>query len=231
MKKLLYYTMFGDIYTHMGLLSIKSVEALNTGIDILVISDKQFENYKTIIVDEEMTAVEIMCLRAHISDFIDIEQYDQIWFADTDIIFKRNPFDLFDNETHIKVCREVWTTLAGQREWFAKLLSEEDFQVLKSENGINGGFYMIPKCQYEFFTEYKAVISYFRNTYPNDISADQQALNYIYHKGKFNISTMPVSIECFPARQEYKNHYLKHFACYPNEEKKLLMNKENGTHI
>ena len=210
----------------MGMLSLKSLQALNPDIDILVFSDKQVQNYNTIIIDDKMSAVEIMCLRAHISDFIDINKYDQIWFADIDVIFKKNPFNLFDNETHIKVCREVWTTLAGQREWFGKLLNDADLDVLKGENGINSGFWMIPKCQYEFFTEYKAVISYFRNTYPDDISADQQALNYIFHKGKFNISTMPVWVECFPARQEYKNHYLKHFACYPNEEKKILMNKE-----
>jgi len=227
MKRLLYYTAFGDIYRHFADLSIKSVQPFLIDTDLFVITDKAFGDYNCIVVSDEMTPVEMMCFRANIEDFVNIQKYDQVWFCDTDIIFKKNVFTIYENEPHIKVCRESWTTLKDEREWFGKLIPDDEFELLQNENGINGGFWMIPRRQYKFFREYKASISYYRSKY-DDISADQQALNYIYYckQHTFQISTMPLNIECFPARQEYKDHYFKHYACYPNEEKKVLMNKE-----
>lgn len=221
---LLYYTAFGDIYRTFLELSLKSVKPFLSDFEVVIFSDKKIEGWETIVIEKELSVIEKMTFRAYIPEYIDVSKYGQIWFCDPDVIFKKNPFENYKNETQIKVSREIWTTLESHKQWFAQYMDEHVFENFKNENGINGGFFMIPKKHHSlFYSNYKSLIIKYLVENPDDVSIDQQALNSLYYSNALQMSAFPDDYVGFPARFECENHVLKHFACYPNEEKKRLM--------
>lgn len=213
--KLLYTTAFGAEYRTMAQLCINSVEKFLNDVRMVVFTDlntlSHSKNVEVIEVKDKLTVYQKLCFRSLIQDYIDLDQYEQVWFTDPDTLFRKSPFNLFDGTDKIMVCKETFTTLGERPQWFAKGI----YNVDPTQNGINGGFFMIPKAQYQFYEVYKKEIPRFEN----DLSADQQALNSIHFNKLLPTDTMPDDVLHFPTRTKHLEHYVAHYVGMSNDNK------------
>lgn len=213
--KLLYTTAFGNEYRTMAQLCLSSVEKFLGEVKMLIFTDVDTftysDNVSVCVVDEKLNVYQKLCFRSRIKEFVSLDQYDQVWFTDPDIIFKKSPFNLFEGENRIMVCKETFTTLGERPQWFAKGI----YNVDPKQNGINGGFFMVPKERYDFYEVYNKEIPRFEN----DLSADQQALNSIHYNKLLPTGTMPEDVMHFPSRTKYFDHYVAHYVGMSGQDK------------
>lgn len=210
-KQVIVFVFFGQQYAEQFFASCKSHP---DNWDKIIITDQLLFNGKyftNIIVDTPATVYDMLTFRKRIPEFIDVEKYDQIWYSDPDILFKGDIMERYKDATDVMVsyepnCNIFHPCMNG---WFTtEELSDIDY---RKKPCINGGFFMVPKSQKDFWIKYRTICEFMESREPNK-SNDQYVLNNIYHRELHPIKLFQPDEVCFRPDETgvygMVNHYI-----------------------
>ena len=207
---LVYLVAFGKDYLDQFDLMYQGL--IRMGVDVCLITDQNVkrQGVEVITIGTPLEKMQMFAFRIYGHKIIDFTKYDQVWYSDTDIIFKDNIFDKYKGHY---VCREPWNTMA--EEHFNGLLNDQEVLSAKKLPAINSGLVCAPGDSL-FWSEYQTVTerAYRRRAW----ISEQHALNWMYLKrrDKYNFKLFADEDIGYPARG-IKGGYVDHYNCYKDK--------------
>jgi hypothetical protein len=210
-KQVIVFVFFGQQYWDQFKTCIKSI---GEKWSIKIITDVKCCNengVEYIYVPTPATVYDMLTFRKRIPEFVAVEKYDQIWYSDPDILFKGNILEKYKDATDVMVSYEPHCNIYHpcMNGWFTtEELSDIDY---RKQPCINGGFFMVPKSQKDFWIKYRTICEFMESREPNK-SNDQFVLNNIYHRKLHKIKLFDTSDVCFRPDETgvygMVNHYI-----------------------
>jgi hypothetical protein len=219
MNQLVYLVAFGSECLEQFKLLYKGLRLCD--VDVCLITDQNYleEKVNVIRIDTVKDARNQYIFRIGFQDYINIEDYDRVWYMDCDMLIFG---DIFKVESDaIIVSREQFQM---NHDCFASALTHEERVKYFNLPAINGGFYSVPKHYFDFFDDYKAQVERFIKDRPEVNIPEQQVLNAMYARGKYDFELMEVG---FPEKGVRGDEMIYHFACYQFKDKLKLMQNVN----
>lgn len=160
--------------------------------------------------------------RTKIHHYVDLNEWDRVWYMDTDFILKA---DIFKTEhPGVLLCPEPGSYISDIH--FSGALTQNEKQSNPYQRGINAGIYSIPRDKYGFFAYYEWAVNEMIQTSERAWLTEQHVLNMIFvrHRKSYDINLMQ-NIG-FPAKKTTGGAL--HYACYPFEQKlKMMLDEVN----
>lgn len=156
--------------------------------NVYVITDVKIESDSMTVINvpTPATVFDMLAFRKNIDLYVPIEQFDQVWYSDCDILFFQDILAKYAGERErILVSNEPFCTI--DNEHFCGDMTIEEIALLKEANApaINGGFYCIPHSQYHFFPHYREALEAYAEKKPGVLATDQHVLNSVLHLDRF----------------------------------------------
>lgn len=187
-------------------------------VDIVLFTDQKFKADKVTVIPVKIVpnAKDQYIFRTAITDYLDLRDYDRVWYMDCDILIFGDIFKI-DSDAIIVTREPKWTM---GHDCFASALTHEERVKYYSYPAINGGLYSVPKHYYMFFDVYKLQVERFVKGNPEINIPEQQVLNAYYARNKEMFEIMDIG---FPEKGVKGDEMVYHFACYKFEDKLKLM--------
>lgn len=180
--------------------------------NILLITDCDYvnDNIQIIKVEAPESFAERMMYRINIHKLIDINEYDNIWYFDTDILFKGDIIEKVGKVENVTVCYEPNVPLSHPcMDWG---ISEEDLQMYTSLNApaINNGMYVVPKKMYNFFPYYYNECQFYYANNPEKVAIEQLVFNKLFYDALYTITLFDAELINYDNKTErtFVNHYI-----------------------
>lgn len=187
-------------------------------VDIVLFTDQKFKADKVTVIPVKTVpkAKDQYIFRTAITDYLDLRDYDRVWYMDCDILVFGDIFQVKSNA--IIVTREQKWTMG--HDCFASALTHEERVKYYHYPAINGGLYSVPYHYYPFFNEYKDEVERFIKESPDINIPEQQVLNAMYARNLYKFEILDIG---FPEKGVKGDEMVYHFACYKFEDKLKLM--------
>ena len=200
--RLLYTVGYGNVFFECGLMAMHTLRDVGYDGDAVLFSDRDYEseycrviNVNTLEDRDNLKTDKIMSFHRKIGgledyeyDFfsikylpvsvIDKSQYDFILYVDSDILFKADPTEIFDEKCVITDAQgfSVWRTTKELRKYI-----DIKYDAIIRERGSWGGAAIgVPKEMYSFYDKYRDC--YLKHLH--EIPHDQPALNLCLFNNK-----------------------------------------------
>lgn len=223
-SQVIVFNPFGSVYIEQFQVCLQTIPK---HWDVVVITDEVFDpgdhSLKIIKVPLPARPVDRLAFRMNIHDFVDINQYDQVWYSDIDVLFKGDILAKYAESQTIMVANEPFTKLDNYH--MGSALTGQEVQMNINAPAINGGLWCIPKTEFAFFEHYRQQLITFISLYPDQWSADQLILNAIFHRKEGNFRLFDFGDVGFPTRGfegKLVNHFIGQFGDKTNQMRNFL---------
>jgi len=222
MADLVYLVAFGSECLAQFKLCSEGLKRCN--IDIALITDQEFTDdlIKVYKVDTIPNAREQYAFRTGFRKYIDISNYDRVWYMDCDFLIFGDIFEAYKSDGILVSNEPKWTM---GHDCFSGDLTAYERGLYFNLPAINAGIYSVPKKYFHFFEFYdlqvKALMQ--RNLHIN--IPEQMVLNSIYARYQENwlVELMEVG---FPEKGVRGDEMIYHYACYQFKDKLKLMERD-----
>jgi lipopolysaccharide biosynthesis glycosyltransferase len=182
MNQLIVFPFFGENYLKQFKVCAKTIPS---DWNVLVITDQNYleDRFTVLRVDSPVSAYDCMTFRKRIPEFINIDEWDQVWHCDPDVLFTGDLLKKYSElpySKYIIVSEETGTRIDCQEMGSGFNNVELEHLILNHSPAINGGLIGVPKLNNWFWEDYKERIDLFHEMKPDILSCDQQVLNILY---------------------------------------------------
>jgi hypothetical protein len=153
MTQLVYITVYGDYLDYFK----TCLEGLkNCQVDIALMTDQDFQDdrVKVYKVETPPDVIHICQSRVGFQKYIDINDYDRVWYMDADFLIFEDIFTKYADEETVWLNAEPLQTLGDETfgRYFDKDLSPLERHTYPKGDTISGGIYSVPKKYFNFFS-------------------------------------------------------------------------------
>jgi hypothetical protein len=153
MKQLVYLTVFGSEYMDQFRLCLQGLKECK--VDIALITDQDFadDRVKVYKIEPPPDKLHICQMRVEFQRYIDIKEYDRVWYMDCDFLIFEDLFTKYADEETIWLNAEPLQTLgdADIGKYFNLDLSPLERNTYTQGEAISGGIYSVPKKYFNYF--------------------------------------------------------------------------------
>ena len=220
MKQLVYLVAFGAECLEQFKVCYHGLKLCD--VDVALITDQNYleESVNVIRIETIPNNREQYAFRTGFQDYIDITEYDRVWYMDCDILIFG---DIFQTEAEgILVSNEPKWTMG--HDCFSGDLTAVERGLYWNLPAINAGIYSVPKKYFHFFEFYNLQVEALmkRNLHIN--IPEQMVLNSIYARYQENWLIELIEVG-YPEKGVRGDEMIYHFACYQFKDKLELMQK------
>jgi hypothetical protein len=232
-NQIIVFPFFGEKYLKQFKVCAKTIPA---SWNVVVITDQNYldDRFTVYRVDTPRTAYECLTYRKRIPEFINLDDYDQVWHCDPDVLFTGDLLPKYGElpySKYIIVSEEPMTRIDNEHMGMTFNADELEGMVLRHAPAINGGLIGVPKSQVQFWAMYAGNIDTFHFGHPDILSCDQQILNLMYHVdwsiAKLDFALTDKEDVGFPTRGlrgKLMNHYIGAYIENKHEVMELDLN-------
>jgi hypothetical protein len=222
-KQLVYLVAFGQDCFKQFLLCLSGLR--HCKVDIALITDQTYtsDDIKIYRIDSPKTVSEFYTFRTRFRDYIDIADYDRVWYMDCDFLVFGDIFEKYKDYKGVLLSNEPRQRLGS--EFFNGDLSKIEAKMFGHNPAINSGIYSAPKRYFSFFDFYHWSVKATQARNPDLDIPEQMALNSIYLRWKDAYEIELINDIAFPQQLIIGNEMAYHFACYKSKDKEGLMIK------
>jgi hypothetical protein len=225
-KQLVFLVAFGPDNLELFKVCLSGLQKCE--VDIALITDQYFFNERVKVVQyaSPLDKSHIYSFRTKVREHIDISNYDQVWYLDTDFVIKDDIFKTYAGNENLLLNIEPDSLVSNEH--FCADLTEFERELYKDVPAINAGIYCVPKRYFNFFEYYHWSVELAWNRNPEMKIPEQQCLNTIYLRWHDVWQMEAIEGIGYPAHET--EGMILHYACYPNNEKLQLMQDETDKH-
>jgi hypothetical protein len=153
MKQLVYLTVFGQEYMDQFKICLEGLKRCQ--VDIALITDQYFsdERVQTHKIQPPPDKLHICQMRVEFQRYIDIKDYDRVWYMDCDFLIFEDIFSKYADSETIWLNSEPGQLLGNMEfgQFFNKDLSPLERSTYHNSEAISGGIYSVPKKYFNYF--------------------------------------------------------------------------------
>ena len=226
-KQVIVFVFFGEKYWDQWLLC---ADTFGHDWEIVIISDMgvgfYYDNLTIIKVPTPSTVYDMLTFRKRIPEFIDLDEYSQVWYSDPDILFKGDILDKYKHATDVLVSNEPNCSIKHpcMNGWFRS--HELDAMEASKAPCINGGFFCVPRQQKDFWVKYRTLCDFMEQLDQNK-STDQFVLNNLYHRKLHDMKLFEAGDVCFRPDETGVYGMVNHYIGMGSEKVEIMKSELN----
>ena len=219
---LIVFCAFGPDYVEQFEIARKTIPS-RVQVGLITNAGRQIAGVKQVNM-HRVHEIDALTMRCRLNNYFQLGHYDQVWYSDTDILFKGDIFAKYAAADRVILGQERGAR--ADNIYMGGAFTEAEKAIYGDETGINAGLICVPRCAYPFFEIWNAKTKEVMKINPHLKFYEQHALNAMYFRNKENFALFDRNDIGFPTRAtrgEYADHYIGYF-----EKKKDLMTRDYG---
>lgn len=186
MKQLVYLTVFGEPYMEQFRLCLQGLK--DCPVDIALITDIPFKDERVhlYLIDTPKDKLNICRMRTEFQKWIDISDYDRVWYMDCDFLIFGDLFSKYADTETLWLNAEPLQTLGDPDigKYFNLDLSPLERRAYHTGEAISGGIYSVPKKYFNYFEFLDLSVRAAWVRWPNMWGVEQMVMNSTYLRYK-----------------------------------------------
>ena len=182
MRQLVYLTVFGQEYLSQFRLCLEGLK--NCDVEIALITDTNFldDRVNVIRIAPPVDKLHICQMRVEFQRYINIRDYDRVWYMDCDFLIFEDIFSKYADEETVWLNAEPLQTLGDHviGKYFNLDLTPLERNTYAQGVGISGGIYSVPKKYYNWFEFLNLSVEAAWIRVPGMWGVEQMVMNSMY---------------------------------------------------